>query len=203
MLEKGGMNMKKKGVRLAIAAIFLIAVFNVLAQEQAPAPTYKDGDFWWYRLAGKIYELTLIGGKLKVYDPKPDQKVEVEGEQAELLGNLVGAGQGQKEFLEFPLSAGKEWTARYDTGKSRHTKRGQQEVMRSVVNQVMGIEDVKTPAGTFRAFKIETREIQGKKESMSGSLYYSPETRSVVKYEYGRPEKATKVIELTKFGSAR
>ena len=201
--------MRRIALYLAMATIFLATLAVLFAQEQVAAPVYKDGDYWWYRIAGRIYELTIIAGKLKIFDPKPDQKIEVEGQQAELLGNLIGAGQGQKEFLEFPLSVGKKWTARYDTGKHVPTKRGTQEVMISVLNQVTGIEDVTTPAGSFRAFKIERREIAKNREVMSGSVYYSPETRSVVKYEYGRPSEATrvieptKVIELTKYGTAQ
>ena len=196
--------MRRIALYLAVATVCFATLASLFAQEQAQAPVYKDGDFWWYRVAGRIYELTIIAGKLKIFDPKPDQKIPVEGERAEELVNLVGAGQGQKEFLEFPLSVGKEWTARYDTGKQVHTKGGgTQAVMRSAENKVTGIEDVTTAAGTFRAFKIQRREIQRGKESISGSLYYSPETRSVVKYEYGFPGKATKVMELTKFGSAR
>ena len=76
-------------------------------------------------------------------------------------------------------------------------------MFRSVDNKVAGIEDLTTAAGTFRAFKINRRESERAKVSVLGSVYYSPETRSVVKYEYGRPEKATKVIELTKYGSGK
>ena len=196
--------MKRIVVCLGIAAIFLVSLATLIAQEKAQAPTYRDGDYWWYRFAGKIYELTIVAGKLKIYDPKPDQKIEVEGEQAEALSGLVAIGEPDKNLLQFPLFAGKEWHDQYDTGRqSRPKKFGTAAVMKDVESRVSGIEAITTPAGSFRAFKIERKETKRGREAMSGSVYYSPEARSVVKYEYGFPGKATKVVELTKYGSGK
>jgi hypothetical protein len=192
-----------KRIKLGVGAVLLLAAASLFSQEQAPAPVYRDGDFWWYRFAGRVYELVIVDGKLKIFDPKPDQKVEIEGERAEELANLVEVGQTKKDFLDFPLSIGKKWSSQYDTGKQRTVRGGgTATLMRTVTSQVTGIEDVKTPAGTFRVFKIDRSESQRRKDSISGSLYYSPQTRSVVKYEYGLPDKPTRVIELTKFGDA-
>jgi hypothetical protein len=74
--------------------------------------------------------------------------------------------------------------------------------MKTVTSRVTGFEEVTTPTGTFRAFKIERTESLRDKDPTSGTLYYSPQTRSVVKYEFSSPDKQTRVIELTKFGSA-
>ena len=195
--------MRRMALCLAVAVIFLATLVILFAQEQATAPVYKDGDYWWYRVAGRIYELTIVAGKLKIFDPKPDQKIEVEGEQAAALSGMVAVGETDRQLVQFPLAVGKEWHDRYDTGKQvKAPKGGQVPLMRSAENQVMGMEDVTTLAGTFRAYKIQRRENERGKNSVSGSVYYSPETRSVVKYEYGLPNKATKVVELTKYGSA-
>ncbi|MGH7768027.1 MAG: hypothetical protein ACREQP_11270 [Candidatus Binatia bacterium] len=194
-----------KRIRLGVGAFafLLLAASTLFSQEQAAAPAYRDGDYWWYRFAGKVYELAIVEGKLKIFDPKPDQKVAIEGERAEELANLVEIGEAKKDFLDFPLSIGKKWSSQYDTGKQRTVRRGgTATLMRTATSQVTGIEDVKTPAGTFRAFKIERSESQRQKDSISGSLYYSPQTRSVVKYEFALPDKPTRVIELTKYGAA-
>ena len=194
--------MKRVIMYVAVAALSLASLATLIAQEEAQAPTYRDGDYWWYRVAGRIYELTIVAGKLKIFDPKPDQKIEIEDERAEALSAMVPIGENDRQLVEFPVSVGKEWHTRYDTDKqSRPKKFGTVAVTKSVENRATGIEDITTPAGTFRAFKIERRETKRGQESMSGFAYYSPEIRSVVKYEYGFPGKATKVVELTKFGS--
>jgi hypothetical protein len=196
--------MKRIVIHLITGLVLLAGVTVLVAEEQAQAPTYRDGDYWWYRVGARIYELTIVAGKLKIFDPKPDKKIEIEGEQAEALSGLVAVGEKDRQMVQFPLSVGKEWSDRYDTGK--HTKAGKfgtHAIMRDVENKVTGIEDITTAAGTFRAFKIHKEEIQRGKASVSGSVYYSPETRSVVKYEAGFPGKATKVVELTKYGSGK
>jgi hypothetical protein len=196
--------MKRMVTYLGIAAIFLAGLTALVAQERAQAPAYRDGDYWWYRVAGRIYELTIVAGKLKIFDPKPDQKIEIEDERAEALSGLVALGENDKPLLQFPLAVGKEWHAQYDTGRQTRPKTfGTAAVMKSVESRVTGLEAVTTPAGTFRAFKIERKETKRGRDSMSGSVYYSPETRSIVKYEYGFPGKATKVVELTKYGSGK
>jgi len=37
----------------AVLAVFLFSAASSFSQEQAPAPIYRDGDFWWYRFAGE------------------------------------------------------------------------------------------------------------------------------------------------------
>jgi hypothetical protein len=51
---------------------------------------------------------------------------------------------------------------------------------------VVGIEDVTTPAGSFKAFKLVRSESWsvgrgGGSNSSTSTFYYSPETRSIVK----------------------
>ena len=196
--------MKRIVIHLGIGLIFLAGLTALVAQEQVQAPVYRDGDYWWYRVAGRIYELTIVAGKVKIYDPKPDGKIEVEDTQAEALSGMVAVEEKDRELLQFPLFVGKEWHDQYDTGKrSGPTKFGRHTIMKSVEVRVSEIADVATPAGTFRAFKVDRRETVPKKDPSSGTAYYSPETRSIVKYEYGFPGKATKVVELTKYGSGK
>ena len=203
-MERESYKMKRMVACLGTALICLAGLTALIAEEKAQAPSYRDGDYWWYRVAGKIYELTIVAGKLKIYDPKPDGKIEVEGEPANALSGMIAVGEPDKELVQFPLFVGKEWSHRYDTGKQgRPRKFGTVAVTQSVESRATGIEDITTPAGSFRAFKIERNETKRGRESMSGFVYYSPETRSVVKYEYGFPGKATKVVELTKYGSGK
>jgi hypothetical protein len=108
--------MKRITFGAGVFAVFLFSASSLLPQEQAAAPAYRDGDFWWYRFAGRVYELVIVDGKLKIFDPKPDQKVEIEGERAELLANLVETGEAKKDFLDFPLAVGKQWNSQVRHG---------------------------------------------------------------------------------------
>jgi hypothetical protein len=194
--------MKKTTLGVGVFLLLLLAAAGLFPQEQA-APVYREGDYWWYRFAGRIYELVVVDGKLKIFNPKPKQKVEITGERAKVLSNFAKLGEGERGFVVFPIAVGKQWTLQYDTGEQGLAPRGGTfSLQATVTNRVTGIENVETPAGTFRSFKIERSESIRRKDWVSGSVYYSPQTRSVVKYEFSHPRKETRVYELTKFGSA-
>jgi hypothetical protein len=93
---------------------------------------------------------------------------------------MVAIEQEGNQFLQFPLFVGKQWDVSEDTGRSRQF-RTTVEIMRNVHSRVTGFEEVTTPAGTFKAFKIETTATEGKRGLFSRTVFYSSETRSVVK----------------------
>ena len=202
--------MKTKMFPLAMMALFLVAPLKVFAQEQAPAPVYQDGDFWRFRAARKVYEASIKDGKLQIYEPKPDQKVDADPDTAAQLKTMLAVEQEEKQFLQFPLSVGKSWSSSYQA-EQRGTGR--------LINvpghsSATGIEEITTPAGTFRAFKIERVETEpptslgGRRPHIGArrtyTYYYSPQTRSIVKYncEESFCGKINE-IELIKYGTAR
>jgi hypothetical protein len=74
--------------------------------------------------------------------------------------------------------------------------------------RVSGIEDVITPAGTFRAFKLEKEDSTGPASRWLTTYFYSPEIRSVIKSHYDSSHGTDgtggkREIELIKFGSQR
>jgi hypothetical protein len=175
------------------------------------APVFKEGDSWRFRVSEESeepltrtdaihgdYELFYSGGKFalsKLADGRksevyvyPDQNlVDVEFTAAEFLSMLNH--QRVWEFIQFPLYVGKQWKTGYRAlGKDDMT------LLFSISAQtrVTGIEQVATPAGNLAAFKIERESY------LSATLgrgvphqvnmwhhyiyYYSPETRTIVKY---------------------
>ena len=100
---------------------------------------------------------------------------------------------------------GQTWTREYQyRGYS-----GPKTVFRRITakQSVVGIEQITTPAGTFRTFKIESVAI-GAGQGREVLLYhYSPESKSIVKFlmsrsgEAGTDREQTE-IELVKFGTA-
>jgi hypothetical protein len=204
-----------------LAKLFLaIGVFgacNVFAQEQAPKPTYKEGDFWHYSVSEKdvatrattdalngTYELRYTQGNVKAFLLSGTDKDEISiGAETtgEYLLLLLGGGD-ERQSLNFPLSVGKKWSYSY---RNRAPGSKSFDTYSVTVNSV-GVEDVATTAGTFKAFRLEmtlgltTRS--GKQRSFSQTYFYSPETKSVIKVKLLRDDGGTREAELIKFGTS-
>lgn len=190
----------------AIGILFVVAI-NLLAEEQAAAPIYQDGDFWHFSLGPRIYEAAIKDGKVKVFDAKPDQRIEVEAGIAQRLKVMLAVEQDRKEFLQFPLSVGKVWNSSYQ----EDTPGPYRMPSISARSSVTGIEEMTVAAGTFRVFKIERVETFPRRLARSNkappvtrtyTYYYSPQAKSVVKYRFENRKRTTE-IDLIKFGSAR
>jgi len=84
-------------------------------------------------------------------------------------------------YFDFPLWIGKQWTGSQLTRPDRK--------WRPVHSAVTGRETVTTAAGTFPAYRIERSALLSVRAINyydTEVYFYSPETRSVVKYEYRR-----------------
>ncbi|MGE5305439.1 MAG: hypothetical protein ACM3TN_19190 [Alphaproteobacteria bacterium] len=208
------MNKGMLSVGFAIALFWSSAI--ALAQEQAPAPSYKEGDTWQYkrdqkgqivssseRISG-VFELVLSQGNVKVYEINGNEKTEVDvtpGGPGDGLSALVAHNE-QRPILKYPLSVGQKWNYEYEStpAGARQTQK------RSVEVVVAGIEQITTPAGTFKAYKLvrsEKWQGAGRRAAWNGNTttyFYSPETRSVVKSStVNDTTPGTSEIELIKF----
>lgn len=83
--------------------------------------------------------------------------------------------------LDWPLWVGKEWTA---TRTWRDHNRGRSWEGVTTYWKVEAIEDITTPAGTFRAFRIQS--TPGRYDATSYTHWYSPELGIYVKQRYRR-----------------
>jgi len=178
------------------AAIFWSTAI-VLAQEQAPAPTFKEGDTWQFHISRKgqigtstdltegLYEVSVTQGAVKLYQVDGSKRTEIpiqsDGPTQGLL-RLVGKSE-QRPDLKFPLSVGQTWTYQYETRPptSKFNQRRSAEV------NVVGIEEVTTPAAKFKVYKLTKSEswtvgsIRVQRGGSTTTYFYSPETRSIVK----------------------
>ena len=194
---------------------------NNFSQEQVPAPVYKDGDFWVFRVTQSErtgtstarlegdYQITWAGSGPKFFELTGSEKVEMSVNLNELQG-MLGIDQKDKrdQYLQFPLFAGQKWTREYQyqgySGRRSVTRR------RTARQGVVGLEQITTPAGNFHTLKIESEPI-GVGEGGEGLVllyYYSPETKSIVKFRMRRlgekgDDRGATEIELIKFGTAR
>ena len=180
-------------------------------RDAVPAPVFREGDFWRFTVTEQSdepltrtdtvhgdYELSYSGGKFtlsklaggrktEVYVYSGETLVDAEFTPAEFLSLLDH--QRVWAFIQFPLYVGKMWKTSYRAlGKDDMT------LLFSISAQtrVTGIEKIATAAGNLEAFKIE------REASLSATLgrgvphgitmwhhyvyYYSPETRTIVKY---------------------
>jgi hypothetical protein len=199
-----------------VALALVWSIVTVAAQEQAPAPSFKEGDIWQFNVARNntvasstevadgTYELTILQGKVKLSVLDGNQKTELptapDGATQELL-SLVGKSP-QLQDLKFPLSIGQKWAFDYQTRPvgARNDQRRSAEVV------VTGMEQVTTPGGTFKVYKV-VRSMQwtggGRFATVNtGTItcLYSPETRSMVKRSSENSNNpGTVTMELIKF----
>jgi hypothetical protein len=212
--------MRTRKFLFAFVVTLYWATTFVAAQEQAPAPAFKEGDTWQYVITRKggaatstefldgTYEITFTQGALKAYEVNGTEKRDIpeRPDRRPLLG-LLG-GSEERPSLKFPLSVGQKWTYEY----RMRLPGAKNEQTRSVEVNVPGIEQVVTPAGSFKAYKLVREESwtilggQGRKGGPSRmgnttTYFYSPETRSTVKSitEGDRDFQATIETELIKF----
>jgi hypothetical protein len=186
--------MRKRNLFFVFAAALLWSTVIVLAQEQTAAPVHKEGDNWQFNISRKgqvgsstdqnegMYEISVAQGVVKLYEVNGSQKneipIESEGPTQGLL-RLVGKSDLRPE-LKFPLAVGQKWSYEYET---RGGRRGQR---RSAEVNVVGMEQVTIPAGTFKAYKLVRSESwstgpSGTRGGNTTTYFYSPETRSIVK----------------------
>ncbi len=205
--------------QITLVSVMLIYVLfadvNVFGQEQAPAPSFAEGDFWQFKvrewdwitqtttnLTG-VYELRYSQGEIQIFEVTGDQKTE--HPPADPLLALSGISKDPRylQDLKFPLTVGKKWDHTYVGGAAGSKRR----TNRTVQVRVSGIEEVNTPAGTFRAFKLQKEDWGGSSRFVT-TYFYSPEMKSVIKSHYDSslgPDGTggKREIELIKFGSQR
>jgi hypothetical protein len=196
-IQKEDRQMSKRILFFGFALAIFWSTALVLAQEQAAAPVHKEGDTWQFNFSRKgqvasstdqlnegMYELSVLQGAVKLYESNGGQRNEIPTRQ-DLLRLIGKSDQHERPNLKFPLSAGQKWTYEYET-KPAGLPRVQR---RHVEVTVAGMEQVTTPAGTFKAYKLIGSESWltigraggGGRASMTTTYFYSPETRSIVK----------------------
>jgi hypothetical protein len=166
--------------------------------EQAEAPVYKSGGSWTYRVNNKLYsgsrsnlmedgdyEITFQEDKRRIFQLESGQKVEASNPGTmPLMVPTKTTIEAEAQFFQFPLTVGKKWTAKYYSKPARSWI--------TADNSVTAIETVTTPAGSFPAFKIERQVSIAVGRVYGGTThaqwtytyFYSPQTRSIVKYHY-------------------
>lgn len=185
----------------------------------AERPKLTKGDRWEYmKSVGRVVSYDFmeeINEQLIFqYQENTDKKKEIYTPDLNLVKIFNKKGELKEEFtpykgsFRFPLFVGKKWSYTYSTTK--HEKKGQPGILDDYISdvKVVSYEQIKVPAGTFWAFRIEEGRYKWevKKRPKRGiserTVWYSPEVKNVVK-----AEELTEAynLELTKysFGNAK
>jgi hypothetical protein len=153
----------------------------------AERPTWTAGDSWTYRGKGRDGAYTITRRVLREAAFEGDPAYEVEagdsrywytkrlGYLARVTGDRTVRRATPPEDWQWPLQVGKSWSATVTwtdgPAQDRH-------FVLTAVWTVEAYEDVKTPAGTFKAFKVSRREIES---GASQEFWYSSAVRGWVK----------------------
>ena len=200
---------------LFIGLIVVGALFSHLqafSQDEAAKPAYKNGESWLFtskdsgtigsdpsKILNGTYQLSIVGGKFKIEEITGSQKDELDPRPPTLSCLLAYCPN-----LNFPLTIGKQWSRDYKGAYIGSSKT----MARKVTYEVKGVEQVTTVAGTFRAFKLESDDRAGPRDYWTTTYWYSPETKSIVKYQFdatagGQEAGLKRAIELIKFSPVK
>jgi len=212
--------------------VFLLASF-ARAEEQIQAPVFKEGDFWKFKIVEKsvlgrsntavqypngIYTLRYNArGRMGVQELIENKEVPLEsGQYRRRILSVLGLRQtGGPEgpptrfniLLPFPFYVGKEWRDSYET-RIRNTV----SIPHTVNSEIVAEQQVTTQAGEFRALRIERTHQTAVSNpdsgtshigTIRGAYYYSPATKSIVKYDLVGDSGSELHIELLEFVPAR
>jgi hypothetical protein len=196
----------------SIFALLFLTSLSPSAQERSEAPVFSDRNFWQYRVVehgeymktekelNGVYELLYSNGRFKSFKIEGDQKGEVKSEGL-LIGLLAQTENLQQ--LQFPLYKGKEWKTSY----TFRPRRQEADRLVTAVTKVTDARDVAIDLGSFQALKIERDARFKNVDHWVYEYYWSPETKSVVKYSMevlkGAAAGSKREIELIRFGLAR
>lgn len=155
--------------------------------QMAERPTWSVGDSWSYKGQGRDGAYTVTRKVLREGTFAGREGYEVDAGQAHnwytrqlgYLGKTVGDRTvrlaSPPEDWQWPLLVGKSWSATvawidYGEQEKRYTL--------TSVWFVETVEDLKTPAGTFKTFKVVRREVES---GAHHEFWYSPDVRGWVK----------------------
>jgi hypothetical protein len=169
-------------------------------------PTWNAGDSWTYRGRGPSGTFNVTRKVLRegVFEGREAYEIDAGGTHywyTKQLGYLARTKGDETTRLarppedwQWPIQVGKQWSAivawidRTDTQQQTYTL--------TSVWTVEAYEEVKTPAGTFKAFKVTRREIES---GASQELWYSPEVKSWIKIRGANTADGNYEEELTSF----
>jgi hypothetical protein len=153
---------------------------------QAERPRWGAGDSWTYRGKGRDGAYTITRRVIAEGVFEGREAYEVQGGDARywytkqlgyiarVSGDRVLRRASPPEDWQWPLQVGKSWSVTVTWEDDAPARR----VVLTTVWAVEAHEDITTPAGTFKAFKVSRREVQS---GATREFWYSPVVKGWVK----------------------
>ncbi len=165
-----------------------------------PRPLIKPDDSWSYRRTDYTQNLPTITFRetvtfandrvIQMIDQRKGASKEIDTTYTAEWNAVSSPNSGifvpDQGLLRFPLHPGDTHDASYNV---RFPRQGAYEVMHQRHIKVMGWEDVKVPAGTFRALRVESegswrRVDSGFAGGAKEVMWYSPQVKRYVKWTF-------------------
>lgn len=188
--------------RLTFFFLTLALAAPCRAQNDAavPRPLIKPDDSWSYRRTDYTQNLPTITFRetvtfanervIEVIDRRADKDKEVDSTYTSEWNAVSSPNSGifvpDQGLLRFPLRPGDTHDASYSV---RFPRQGAYEVTHQRRVRVMGWEEVKVPAGAFRALRVESEGTWYRVDlGISGGakevMWYSPQVKRYVKWTF-------------------
>jgi hypothetical protein len=160
-------------------------------QKSCGPPVWNIGDKWTYKnTTGEIFTFEVVKIERDLYVTKIGEQRYLIGYDKKTMnntflldtsGNRIENKGPFRKLYDFPIVVGKKWS---DTTVSVPPA-SKIEATFSSEFQVEGIEEVTTPAGTFKAFKIFYKQAVISPQRGSGwvRIWYSPVIKNWIKRE--------------------
>lgn len=199
-------------VGLVMAAVAFIA-WPLAAQSQvADAPRVQPGDTWNFAVS-YVGPSTVPNRRWVVRSVTPERIEATEDGEPLVLSphlNVLDApktSETNPQALRFPLAVGQRWRYATEWLFKPKMSRGTLDVEVAVVRQ----ESVTVPAGTFQAFRLESKgELGGHSPSntfyagqVTTTYWYAPDARAVVKSIHHNPYQGTTTVQLVDWKPGR
>lgn len=155
------------------------------------APVWNVGDKWTYKKpTGERFTFEVVKIEEDLYVAKIEGQGHLIGYDKrtmnntfllETSGNRIENKGPFRKLYDFPIAVGKKWSDTTTTVPSA----SKTEVTFSSEFQAEGIEEITTPAGTFKAFKIFYKQTVISPQRGSGwvRIWYSPVIKNWIKRE--------------------
>jgi PEGA domain len=160
-------------------------------QKRCEAPVWKVGDEWTYKIpTGEIFTYEVVKIEEDLYAAKIEGQRHLIGYDKKTMNNtFVLETSGKRienkapfrKLYDFPIVVGKKWS---DTTTSMPSA-SKTEATFSSEFQIEGVEEITTPAGTFKTFKIFYKQTVISPQRGSGwvRIWYSPVIKNWVRRE--------------------
>ncbi|MSP40291.1 MAG: hypothetical protein EXR70_17520 [Deltaproteobacteria bacterium] len=203
----------KSFLTLLLVIFFGSFINMVFASEPVQAPVFEDGEYWVFRakewdwisssssaLIGD-YKVIYKSGVFNIYIKDTMQEIR-SGPILSHFGKGTAYGGGEC-FLDFPLAMGNKKECKYEIVLVGQRDR-EGKLRFQAETSALGMEKVAVQAGEFDSVKLLRVDYDGGYGTWQFTYYYSPQTKSIIKYLYDSSLKSGKggkrSIELVAYG---